>query len=96
MKNLTFEGFEAMTSIAKTELVKKHLGLYVGYGWKICGHDDDSIIVGRNTRGIRSGQAGWTILCSMDVILSKHKYYLHATSSAIAAINKKNSTSKTD
>jgi hypothetical protein len=96
MKKLTIEGFEAMTSKAKTELIKKHLGLDVGSGWKICGHSYRRIIVGLDTRGIRFGQAGWTSLYSMEVILAKHKYYLYATPAAIDAINKKNSTSKTD
>lgn len=94
MKKLTIKGFRAMTSKAKTELVKKHIGLNVSSGWKICGHDYDSIIVGRNIPTLRGN--GWAYLSEEDVILSKHKYYLYATPAAIAAINKKNSTSKTD
>jgi hypothetical protein len=95
MKKLTIEGFHAMTSKEKTELVKNHLGLDVGDGWKICGHSDRRIIVGRDIPTL-CFHNGWTYIDTTDVILSKHKYHLYATPAAISAINKKNSTSKTD
>lgn len=96
MKKLTIEGFRAMTSKEKTELVKNHLGLDVGDGWKICGHSYRRIIVGRNINGVTYVGNGWRDLSEYDVTLAKHKYYLYATPSALDAINKKNSTSKTD
>ena len=95
MKKLTIEGFRAMTSKEKTELVKEHIGLDVCDGWKICGRSDNYIIVGRNVPTL-CGNNGWTNLSAIDGILSKHKYYLYATPAAINAINKINSTSKTD
>jgi hypothetical protein len=94
MKKLTIDGFHPMTSKAKTELIKKHLGLDVGDGWKICGYSYRRIIVGRNIPTLCGN--GWTNLSAIDGILSKHKYYLYATAAAIAAINKINRTSKTD
>lgn len=89
MKELTIEGFHAMTSKTKTELIKKHLGLDVGDGWKICGHSDRRIIVGQNFYRVTSVGVGWTNLSATDGILYNHKYYLYATHAAINAINKK-------
>lgn len=102
MKTITFDDFWAMTTEEKDALVKKHLNLAVSDGFKICGYDENSIVVGNTSaKSLETGTA-WPcrelVFRKKVKILSKYPFYLFATEDALAAINKVNelSTSKTD
>ena len=102
MKTITVHDFWAMTTEEKDALVKKHLNLAVSDGFKICGYDENSIVVGNTSA---KSLVTWTAFPCKELvfhekvkILSKYPFCLFATAASLAAINKVNelSTSKTD
>ena len=104
MKTITVDDFWAMTTEEKDALVKKHLNLAVSDGFKICGYDQLTIVVGNTSA--KSLETGTAWPCKelnfpgrdKVKILSKYPFYLFAITASLAAINKANeaSTSKTD
>ena len=104
MKTITVYDFWTMTGKQKKAFIKKHLGLEVGCGFRICGYDNLSIIVGNTSAETLNTDTAWpceelNLSWNNNVkILTMYPFFLFATVAALAAINKANetSTSKND